>query len=77
MKFFSIAAIISLIATAMSAQGIEIGAPSDGAQIKAGRKFKVEIMESIGFRTSSPMLSRKRLVKCEPVTNNNYQICSA
>jgi hypothetical protein len=46
MKFFSIAAIVSLIATAVSAQ-IEIGAPADGTQVKAGHKFKVEVIEQV------------------------------
>ena len=47
MKFSSIAAIVSLIATAMSAQGIEIGAPADGTQVKADHKFKVEVIEPV------------------------------
>ena len=46
MKFFSIATIVSLIATAMSAH-IEIGAPADGTQVKAGHKFKVEVIEPV------------------------------
>ena len=49
MKFFSIAAIVSLIATALSAQGIEIGAPANGAKVKAGHKFKVEVVEPVRF----------------------------
>jgi hypothetical protein len=64
MKFFSIAAIVSLIATAMSAQGIEIGAPSNGAQIKAGRKFKVEVVEPVRF--SYPVILSLAYKKCRP-----------
>ena len=47
MKFFSIAAIVSLIATTVSAQGISIGTPVNGTHIKAGRKFKVEVVEPV------------------------------
>jgi hypothetical protein len=64
MKFFSIAAIVSLIATAMSAQGIEIGAPANGAQIKAGRKFKVEVVEPV--RLSYPVILSLAYKKCRP-----------
>jgi hypothetical protein len=55
------------------------GGSGGGAQVKAGRKFKVEIIKSIGSQTSSPilMLSGKQLVEREPKTNNNRQICSA
>jgi hypothetical protein len=61
MKFFSIAAIVSLIATAMSAQGIEIGAPSNGAQIKAGYEFKVEVVEPVRLCILSTVHSLTRV----------------
>jgi hypothetical protein len=47
MKFFSIATIASLIATTVSVQGISIGTPANGAQIKAGHEFKVEVIEPV------------------------------
>ncbi|KAF8218118.1 hypothetical protein K438DRAFT_1952957 [Mycena galopus ATCC 62051] len=43
MKFFSSLALSALFATAALAQGTDIGAPADGATVKAGSNITVEI----------------------------------
>ncbi|KAF8218124.1 hypothetical protein K438DRAFT_1796340 [Mycena galopus ATCC 62051] len=43
MKFFSSLALSALFATAALAQGTDIGAPADGATVRAGSNITVEI----------------------------------